>query len=116
MANYLSASGNSPAAMEHMRLASTLEPGNPLVIAFASGDAAENDRLDEAIELQRSAVAADPLSVTYRAHLASSLYLAGRFEESQAEWLEAEKISPMQARQGLCRCSSRRANSTNHSS
>ena len=102
MGNYMSASGNSSAATEHLRLASTLEPSNPLVIAFAAGDAAEEDRLDEAIELSRRAVAADPLSVTSRGHLASSLYLVGRFEESQAEWLEAEKISPMQARQGRC--------------
>jgi TolB-like protein len=102
MANYLSASGNSPAADQQMRLAAKLEPNNPLVIAFVSDEAAEAGRLDEAIEQLRSAVAADPLSTISRSYLANTLYLAGRVEESLAEWREVEKISPLQGRQGLC--------------
>ena len=101
MANYLSASGNVPAAAEQMRLAAALEPNNPLVIAFASGGAAEEGRLDDAIELLRNGVASDPLSMTYRTQLASFLYLSGRIEEAKAEFLQAEKIVPTQARQGL---------------
>ncbi|HEY7378820.1 MAG TPA: winged helix-turn-helix domain-containing protein [Steroidobacteraceae bacterium] len=101
MANYLSASGNIRASVDQMRLAAALEPNNPLVIAFASGDAAEEGRLDDAIELLRSGLASDPLSMMYRTQLAWVLYLAGRIEEAKAEFLQAEKIVPTQARQGL---------------
>src|SRR5262245_907567 len=102
MANYLSASGNPSAADEQMRLAATLEPNNPLVIAFMSDYAAEDGRLDDAIEQLRTAVAADPLSTMSRTYLANTLYLAGRIDESQAEYRELEQINPTQARRGLC--------------
>ena len=101
MANYLSATGNVPAAAEQMRLAAALEPSNPLVIAFASFAAAEEGRLDDAIQLLRGAVAADPLSMTHRNYLALYLYLAGRFEEAGAVYRQADKIVPAQARKGL---------------
>lgn len=101
MANYLSATGNVTASVEQMRLAAALEPTNPLVIGFASGDAAEEGRLDDAIELLQGAVAADPLSAIYRGQLASFLHLAGRIEEAKTQFRQAERTIPTQARQGL---------------
>jgi TolB-like protein/DNA-binding winged helix-turn-helix (wHTH) protein/thioredoxin-like negative regulator of GroEL len=94
LANYLASLGDEDGAWEEMRRATAAEPNNPLVITFAAGEAAADDRLDEAIELQRRAVAADPLSTTSRSGLASFLYLAGRFEEARSEWLKVLEINP----------------------
>ena len=101
MANYFASSGNEAAAWEEMRLATAAEPNNPLVITFASGSAAEADRLDDAIEMQRRAVAADPLSATTRDALATFLYLAGRFDQARAEWLQVREIGPELQPEGL---------------
>jgi TolB-like protein/DNA-binding winged helix-turn-helix (wHTH) protein/thioredoxin-like negative regulator of GroEL len=95
MANYLALSGNEVAAAEEMRLATAAEPNNPLVLTFSASAAAAADRLDEAIELQRRAVAADPLSASSRHQLASFLYLAGRFEDSRTEWFRLLEINPV---------------------
>jgi len=95
MANYFASLGNDPAAEEEMRLAAAAEPNNTFVLTFAASAAAADDRMDEAIELQRRSVAADPWSVFTRNGLASFLYLAGRFEESRTEWLKVLEISPV---------------------
>jgi Predicted integral membrane protein len=95
MANYFASIGNEAASWEEMHKAIAAEPNNPFVIAFAASAAAADDRLDEAIELQRRAVADDPLSAVSRSALASFLYMAGRFEEARTEWLKALEISPM---------------------
>lgn len=95
MANYFASLGNGPAADEQMRQAAVAEPNNPLVLGFAASAAAEGDRLDEAIELQRRAVVADPWSAFARSSLASFLYLSGRFEEARTEWLKVLEISPV---------------------
>jgi TolB-like protein/DNA-binding winged helix-turn-helix (wHTH) protein/Tfp pilus assembly protein PilF len=96
MANYLAISGDERAADEHRRKAMAAEPHNPLVISFAASAAAEDDRFDEAIELQRHALDADPLSAFRRESLAGLLYLAGRFDEATAEWLKVRELSPAQ--------------------
>lgn len=95
MANYLASIGNEAAAWDEMRLATAAEPDNPLVIGFTASTAAAADRFDEAVELQRRAVAADPLSVSSRGALASFLYLAGRFEDARAEWERVLEINPV---------------------
>ena len=94
LANYLASLGDEAGAWEEMHRATAAEPNNPLVINFAASAAAAEDRLDEAIELSRRAVAADPLSTTSRGGLAAFLYSAGRFEEARAEWLKVLEISP----------------------
>jgi TolB-like protein/DNA-binding winged helix-turn-helix (wHTH) protein len=93
MANYLASTGNEAAAWEEMRLATAAEPNNPLVISFAASAAAAAERLDDAIEMQRRAVAADPLSAMTRDALATFLYMAGRFDQASAEWLRVQEIS-----------------------
>jgi tetratricopeptide (TPR) repeat protein len=95
MANYFASLGDEAAAWAEMRKATAAEPNNPLVIGFMASAAAADDRLDEAIELQRRAVAADPLSAASRNELASFLYIAGRFEEARTEWLKALEINPV---------------------
>ena len=94
LANYLASLGDEEGAWEEMRRATAAEPNNPLVITFAASAAAAEDRLDEAIELQRRALAADPLSTASRDGLAAFLYIAGRFEEARVEWLKVMEISP----------------------
>jgi TolB-like protein/DNA-binding winged helix-turn-helix (wHTH) protein/Tfp pilus assembly protein PilF len=94
MANYFASLGEEAAAWEEMHKATAAEPNNPLVIGFMASAAAADDRLDEAIELQRRAVAADPLSTASRSGLASFLYLAGRFEEASSEWLKVLEVNP----------------------
>lgn len=95
MANYFGSIGNRTAAEEHARQATAAEPNNPLVMAFAASDAAEGGRLDEAIDIERRAVATDPLSPNSRSSLAGFLYLAGRFEEARTEWLQVLEINPV---------------------
>jgi TolB-like protein/DNA-binding winged helix-turn-helix (wHTH) protein/tetratricopeptide (TPR) repeat protein len=94
MSSYYASIGDQEAADEHWRRATTSEPNNPLVITFAASVVAADDRFDEAIELLRQAVAADPLSAVTRDSLASLLYLAGRFEEARTEFLRTLEISP----------------------
>jgi TolB-like protein/DNA-binding winged helix-turn-helix (wHTH) protein/Tfp pilus assembly protein PilF len=101
MANYFASTGDHAAAAEHHRYALAAEPNNPLVISFAASAAAEDDRFDEAIELQRRAVAADPRSAFSRDTLASFLYLSGRFEEARTEWLQVLEINPAALPEGL---------------
>jgi tetratricopeptide (TPR) repeat protein len=51
-------------------------------------------RLDEAIDLQRRALAAEPLSVPTRHNLAVWLYLAGRSDEARDVLLEVRDVDP----------------------
>lgn len=99
LANYLWSTGNSSAADEHQRKAAAFEPNNPLVLSFLAGTAASNGRFDRAIELQRQAVARDPLSVLNHGNLLSFLYFAGQIEAAKAERLKLRELSPTHERQ-----------------
>lgn len=92
--NYMTAIGDRNAAREHRRRASALAPNNPLVLGVLAGDAAEDGRWDEAIELQRRAVAADPLSTINRDNLADFLFLGGRFDEAKIESSRLLELDP----------------------
>lgn len=86
--------GDSSAAGEHRRKAAALEPDNPLVLGYSASAAAEDGRFDKAIELQRRAVARDPLSALNRDYLVYLLFFAGRLEEAKAEWLKVLELDP----------------------
>jgi TolB-like protein/DNA-binding winged helix-turn-helix (wHTH) protein/Tfp pilus assembly protein PilF len=92
--NYLWSIGDRNAAAERKRRAAALEPNNPLLLGFQAGIAAENGRWEEAIELQRRAVAADPLALLNRMNLAHLLFLAGRFDEAKIESSRAVELDP----------------------
>jgi TolB-like protein/Tfp pilus assembly protein PilF len=92
--NYLWAVGDSNAAREHQSRAAALEPSNPLLLGFRAGAAAANGRWEEAIELQRRAVAADPLIALNRDNLAFFLLFAGRLEEATDESSKATELDP----------------------
>jgi tetratricopeptide (TPR) repeat protein len=94
LANYRWSVGDREQGDEQLRLALALEPEHPLVLSYSAGIVASQGRLDEAIELQRQAVAADPVSTIGRYNLASFLYLAGRFDESKQQLLDLRELNP----------------------
>jgi DNA-binding winged helix-turn-helix (wHTH) protein/tetratricopeptide (TPR) repeat protein len=107
LANYRWSVGDREQGDEHVRTAIALAPENPLVLGYSAGIVAGQGRLDEAIELQQRAVAAEPVSTLSRYNLASFLYLAGRFDESKQQLLKLLELNPGSnlAPQLLCRLS-----------
>ena len=105
LANYRWSVGDRQQGDKHVRMATALDPENPLVLGYSAGIVAAQGRLGEAIELQRRAVAADPVSTLSRYNLASFLYLAGHFDESKQQLLELREINPgsTMAARLLCR-------------
>lgn len=79
--------GNREAALQHWQRAAEAEPNNPLVLSFAASDADQAGRLDVAVDLQRRALAVEPLSSVTRHNLAEMLLRAGRWDEALAESL-----------------------------
>ena len=94
LANYWSHTGRRDLAVHHESEAHAAEPDHPLTLSFVASKAAGDGRFDEAIDLQRRAVAAEPLSVANRHNLAIWLYLAGRPAEAREEWTAIREIDP----------------------
>jgi DNA-binding winged helix-turn-helix (wHTH) protein/Tfp pilus assembly protein PilF len=86
--------GDRIAGDEHFRKAVELEPGDPLVLSFAASNAASNGRFEAAIELQRRAVEAEPLSLAHRDNLVAWLVMAGRLDEAEAALRNLQELSP----------------------
>src|SRR4030095_2051191 len=68
-AQYYWTVGDGRRADEHFERAKALSPSDLLVLGMSAGRALRNGRLNEAVTLQRRAVALDPLSATYRSIL-----------------------------------------------
>jgi TolB-like protein/DNA-binding winged helix-turn-helix (wHTH) protein/tetratricopeptide (TPR) repeat protein len=79
---------------EHWRVAVALDPDDPLVLGFSCGAAILRGDLDEALALQRRAVARDPLAATGRANLAKLLLADGQLDEAMSEYRKVLEISP----------------------
>ena len=94
LANYWSRVGRRDLVALHKSAALDAEPDHPLALSFGASMAADEGRYDRAIELQRRAVAAEPLSVPSRYNLAVWLYLAGRPAEAREEWSAIREIDP----------------------
>ncbi len=86
--------GDRIAGDEHFRKAVELEPDDPLVLSIAAGNAASNGRFEAAIELQRRAVEAEPLSLAHRENLVAWLVMAGRLDEAEADLRSLQELSP----------------------
>jgi tetratricopeptide (TPR) repeat protein len=84
--------GDDDAANFHFYKAMALAPNDPLILGVASGFAASEGRLEEAIELMRRAAAVDPLSAVSRYNLGAYLYYAGRFDEAETELSRAREL------------------------
>ena len=94
LACYYDLLGEERLAEDHLHKALTLEPDNPLMLGVQAGSAARQGRFDEAIDLQRRAVARDPVSAVTISNLGQMLYAAGRFEEARVELTRAIELSP----------------------
>jgi tetratricopeptide (TPR) repeat protein len=94
LANYWWRAGRRDLVAIHKSAALDAEPDHPLALSFGASVAADEGRYDRAIELQRRAVAAEPLSVPSRHNLATWLYLAGRPAEAREEWSAIREIDP----------------------
>ena len=87
--------GDRIAGDEHFRKAVELEPDDPLVLSIAAGNAASNGRFEAAIELQRRAVEAEPLSLVHRDNLVAWLVMAGHLDEAEADLRRLQELSPV---------------------
>ena len=86
--------GDRRAGDEHFRKAVELEPGDPLLLSIAASNAASNGQFATAIELQRRAVEAEPLSLAHRDNLIAWLVMAGRLDEAEADLRNVQELSP----------------------
>lgn len=93
LANYWWRAGDSRQAREHLAEAVALEPDNALGLSMSAGIAACNGQLDDAIELQRRAVASGPLSLVNRGNLIAYLMMAGRLGEAKVEMLRLRELN-----------------------
>jgi TolB-like protein/DNA-binding winged helix-turn-helix (wHTH) protein len=94
LAGYYWLKGEPIKSKEHMRRGAQLNPNSPLLLGWQAGAAMDEDRYDEAIAIQRRAVALDPLSALSVGNLGGFLFAAGRLEEAKAELLRAHDLSP----------------------
>jgi TolB-like protein/DNA-binding winged helix-turn-helix (wHTH) protein/tetratricopeptide (TPR) repeat protein len=94
VAQYYGHAGDKNAMRAHFERSEAIDPGDPLVIGLSVSDAVIEGRLEDAIELQKRAVSADPLSATQRGNLGSQLIMVGRLQEAEAELERALELSP----------------------
>lgn len=93
-AQYFWHAGDEATAAIHLARAKALNPQEPLVISAEVSRFLGEGRFDEAIELQKTLVALDPLSATNRGNLGVFLMTAGRLQEAQAELERSLELSP----------------------
>jgi Tfp pilus assembly protein PilF len=79
---------------EHCKLAIALNPSDSLVLSVSALKTLAIGHLQEALSLQRRAVAVDPLSAEARAHLGVFLAAVGELNEAEVELQRARELSP----------------------
>jgi DNA-binding winged helix-turn-helix (wHTH) protein/tetratricopeptide (TPR) repeat protein len=94
MASYLEVTGHASSARHHRAEAATLQPNDPLLLTQEAAEAAEEGRLDEAIVLQRRALAGAPLAPVVAGNLAYYLFYAGRIEEAKRAFEQVVELDP----------------------
>lgn len=87
--------GQREKSLEYWNRAIALDPEDPFILAVRAGWANSNFRFDEAVQLQRRAVAADPVAFTQSGNLAHYLLNAGRYEEALAEFWRSIELNPI---------------------
>jgi DNA-binding winged helix-turn-helix (wHTH) protein/Tfp pilus assembly protein PilF len=90
--------GNAAAARAHFQRAVALDPRDPLVLSASIMPDNEGQRTEEQIELQRRALAVDPLSAQGRENLGVFLVADGRWDEAIGEFRKALELSPASLR------------------
>ena len=81
-------------SQEHCKLAIALNPSDSLVLSVSALKAVAMGHRQEALSLQRRAVAVDPLSAEARAHLGILLAAVGELNEAEVELQRARELSP----------------------
>jgi TolB-like protein/DNA-binding winged helix-turn-helix (wHTH) protein/tetratricopeptide (TPR) repeat protein len=99
LAQYYWELSDMDAAQQHYDQALRYGQNSALVLSIAAGGAHDEANFEQAIELQRRAVALDPLGFVNRGNLASFLFDAGRFDEAEVEYLNALELNPEMADQ-----------------
>jgi len=94
MASYFGVTGNASAARQHRAQAIALQPNDPLLLTQLAAEAGDDGRWEEAIVLERRAMAADPLSIVVAENLAAYFFLAGRFEEARRASEKVIELDP----------------------
>jgi DNA-binding winged helix-turn-helix (wHTH) protein/tetratricopeptide (TPR) repeat protein len=100
LANYWWRTGRRAIGHAHLRQAIAAQPEHPLVLSVQASLAEGEGRFEEAIDVQRRALLADPLSIANRRNLAVSQYLAGRLDECRQTLLELQEIDPVSVNPG----------------
>ena len=85
---------DEPKSRRHLEQAVLLAPGDPQVLKTSAGIALDANDVDQAIKLQRRAVAVDPLSARSRAVLASYLMATDQMAEAKIQIANALELSP----------------------
>lgn len=94
LARYYGVVGDAAAREAALDRARHLSPDDPLVLFSRARNALVAGRHEEAIVLERRAVAVDPLSAIYRGNLGRTLMGAGRFDDALEELRRAHELSP----------------------
>ena len=79
---------------EHWHKAVELDSNDILLLSMRAGDALSNGNPEQAVQLQRQAVARDPLSAVAHNNLGSFLAAAGDYEEALAELNIRYELNP----------------------
>ena len=82
------------AAKASLDKAAELQPASAELLGYRSNVQEMLGDLDEAVELQRQAIALDPLRVAFHAYLGNLLYEVGRYGEAQAVFRKALELNP----------------------
>ena len=94
LASYYHFTGKQIQFQRHYERALQLGQDNALVQSMAAGFAKRDGKLEDAIELQKSAVALDPLGFVNNVNLGGYLYFAGHYEDAREVWIHAAALSP----------------------
>lgn len=86
--------GNPARGDAHWQQAVELDSNDILLLSMRAGNALWNGDLEKAVQLQRQAVARDPLSAVAHHNLGTFLSAAGRHEEALAELRIRDELNP----------------------
>ena len=92
LAQFYGETSDGKKAEEHHRIAMTLDPDEPMVLA--GGVSFDEGDFDKAIAIQRRIVSRDPLNSGARQNLAVVLLADGRFDEAMSEYRSVLELNP----------------------
>ena len=94
LASFYEETSDSKKAEEHKRIATTLDPSDPLVLGHVVSDAVDEGDFDKAIAIQRRLAAQDPLNGVARQLLAVHLLADEQFDAAMSEFRSVLELNP----------------------